>query len=120
MNFLRGRLQQNESFETNNSRDVGSSVSSLGHRRGVLEEIDSDQFFLREKGISQDNIDMGKYLSTEIREAFRSPANALSEFQSFNFEQSRASNQSLPETKRKQVKKPKRRKTPHTSQERLR
>ncbi|XP_045463103.1 uncharacterized protein LOC123672838 isoform X2 [Harmonia axyridis] len=117
----RGRLQQTDSFDTNHSRDVGSSVSSLGqHRRGVLEEIDSDQFFLREKGISQDNIDMGKYLSTEIREAFRSPTNALADIHTYNYEEIRASNQSLPETKKKQVKKPKRRKTPHASQERLR
>ncbi|KAL3285038.1 hypothetical protein HHI36_019165 [Cryptolaemus montrouzieri] len=117
----RRKLQQNDSIDTSYSRDVGSSVSSLGyHRRGVLEEIDSDQFFLREKGISQDNIDMGRYLSTEIREAFRMPTNALADMRAYNYEEVRASNQSLPETKRKQIKKPKRKKTPHASQERLR
>ncbi|KAK9891427.1 hypothetical protein WA026_014664 [Henosepilachna vigintioctopunctata] len=115
------KLQQHDSIDTNHSRDVGSSVSSLGqHRRGVIEEIDSDQFFLREKGISQDNIDMGRYLSTEIREAFRVPANALADMHAYNYTEMRDSNQSLPETKRKPIKKPKRRKTPHTSQERLR
>ncbi|XP_044757285.1 uncharacterized protein LOC123315586 isoform X2 [Coccinella septempunctata] len=118
---LRGALQQNESFETNHYRDLGSSGSSLSqHRQGVLEEIDSDQFFLRVKGISQDNIDVGKYLSFEIREAFRSPTDALTQIHSYNDEVIRASNQSLPDMKIKLVKKSKRRKTPHTSKEQLR
>lgn len=52
--------------------------SSDDRKKGVLEEINSDEYFLRQKGISQDDIDMGKYLSREIREAFRSPGvNAL-------------------------------------------
>ncbi|KAK6627527.1 hypothetical protein RUM44_010005 [Polyplax serrata] len=51
---------------------------SYDRKKGVLEEINSDEYFLRQKGISQDDIDMGKYLSHEIREAFRSPdVNAL-------------------------------------------
>ncbi|RZC41601.1 hypothetical protein BDFB_010194 [Asbolus verrucosus] len=114
-----------ESFDTNTSKDVHSSESSLGvHRRGVLEEIDSDEFFLRQKGISQDNIEVGMYLSSEIREAFKSPTNALADLQreprDFSYE-ARASNQSLPETpsKRKVIKKPKRKKTPHVSQEQI-
>jgi hypothetical protein len=57
-----------------------SSGSSSDRRRaGVLEEIDSDEFFLREKGLSQEDVDVGRYLSSEIREAFRPVAdtNAL-------------------------------------------
>ncbi|XP_008190548.1 titin isoform X2 [Tribolium castaneum] len=114
--------QPHESFDTNTSKDIHSSESSLGiHRRGVLEEIDSDEFFLRQKGISQDNIEVGMYLSSEIREAFKSPNNALNDLQTepYSYE-TRASNTSLPETtKRKVVKKPKRKKTPHVSQEQL-
>ncbi|XP_044270357.1 titin homolog isoform X2 [Tribolium madens] len=115
--------QPHESFDTNTSKDIHSSESSLGiHRRGVLEEIDSDEFFLRQKGISQDNIEVGMYLSSEIREAFKSPNNALNDLQNepYSYE-TRASNTSLPETpsKRKVVKKPKRKKTPHVSQEQL-
>lgn len=62
-------------------RELQSSGSSEDRlRKGVLEEIDSDEFFLRQKGISQEDIDMGKYLSHEIREAFRSPVvNALAQ-----------------------------------------
>lgn len=107
------------------SKDKYSSEeSSLGiHRRGVLEEINSDEFFLRQKGISQDNIDVGMYLSSEIREAFRTPNNALSDMQTGGYERyaDRGSNQSLPEAinKRKPIKKPKRRKTPHVSQEQV-
>jgi hypothetical protein len=114
-----------ESFDTNTSKDIHSSESSLGiHRRGVLEEIDSDEFFLRQKGISQDNIEVGMYLSSEIREAFKYPTNALADLQGqprdFPFD-AMASNQSLPETpsKRKSAKKPKRKKTPHVSQEQI-
>lgn len=114
----------NDSFDTNTSKDIHSSESSLGiHRRGVLEEIDSDEFFLRQKGISQDNIEVGMYLSSEIREAFKSPINALSDLQNEprDYYETRASNTSLPETpsKRKVVKKPKRKKTPHVSQEQI-
>lgn len=115
-----------DSFEINARKEVHSSGSSLGlHRRGVLEEINSDEFFLRQKGISQDNIDVGMYLSSEIREAFTLPANALSQIedqryydQSYDID---ASNHSLPEKKEKRapIKKPKRKKTPHVSQEQM-
>lgn len=42
-----------------------SGSSYERRRRGVIEEIDSDEFFLREKGISQDN--MRFHLISEIR-----------------------------------------------------
>lgn len=72
-------LSTKSSISHLSDRELVSSRSSEDrHRKGVLEEIDSDQFFLRQKGISEDDIDMGKYLSDEIREAFRSPVvNAL-------------------------------------------
>ncbi|KAG5874771.1 hypothetical protein JTB14_016262 [Gonioctena quinquepunctata] len=110
-------------FGNNNGREHYSSGSSQGgHRQGVLEEINPDEFFLRQKGISQDNIEVGKYLSSEIREAFRTPVNALSQMQGKDHDyEMRGSNQSLPEipAKRKSIKKPKRKKTPHTSQEKI-
>nr|XP_023014427.1 titin [Leptinotarsa decemlineata] len=109
-------------FQGNNNGEHYSSGSSQGmHRQGVLEEINPDEFFLRQKGISQDNIEVGMYLSSEIREAFRTPVNALSQMQGNNVFELRDSNQSLPEmpVKRKSLKKPKRKKTPHTSQEKI-
>lgn len=115
-----------DSFEINAGKEVHSSASSLGmHRRGVLEEINSDEFFLRQKGISQDNIDVGMYLSSEIREAFALPANALSQIEDQRYYDQDydidASNHSLPEKKEKRtpIKKPKRKKTPHVSQEQM-
>lgn len=56
-------------------RSSGSSSDRL--RAGVIEEIDSDEFFLREKGLSREDVDVSRYLSLEIRDAFRSPKNAL-------------------------------------------
>jgi len=50
-----------------------SGTSSERHRRGVLEEIDSDEFFLRQKGISQEDVEMGRFISSEIRDALRAP-----------------------------------------------
>lgn len=42
------------------------------HRSGVIEEIDSDEFFLREKGLSRGDVHISNYLSSEIRDVFRS------------------------------------------------
>lgn len=112
------------SYDVDASRDTQSSRGSLGsHRRGVVEEISADEFIVRQKGISQDDIDMRKYLSSEIREAFTSPQNVLYQFESeYNHDYDLSgSNQSLPEKKEKRepIKKPKRKKTPHVSQEQV-
>ncbi|KAJ8916888.1 hypothetical protein NQ315_013356 [Exocentrus adspersus] len=114
--------QQTFDFTLNQNKETYSSGSSFGGQRlgGVLEEINPDEFFLRKKGISQDNIEVGMYLSSEIKEAFRTPDNALSKME--HRDSSLVdSNISLPETrsKRKEVKKPKRKKTPHVSPERI-
>uniref|UniRef100_A0A336LZ64 CSON005822 protein n=1 Tax=Culicoides sonorensis TaxID=179676 RepID=A0A336LZ64_CULSO len=55
-----------------------------GDRRGVLEEIDDDQFFLRKKGISEDNIQMGEYISSAIREGLMDPVNVLAQMGQFD------------------------------------
>ncbi|XP_050470996.1 uncharacterized protein LOC126864090 isoform X2 [Bombus huntii] len=55
-----------------------SSASSCDRRRhGVIEEIDSDEFFLRERGLSQDDMTLGKYLNSEIRDVLRTEGNVL-------------------------------------------
>lgn len=51
-----------------------SGTSSLRDRKGVLEEINSDEFFLREKGLSRDNVDVSQFLTREIRDAFKADA----------------------------------------------
>lgn len=58
--------------------EKGSSGSSSNRRRaGVIEEIDSDEFFVRQKGLSREDVAVSRYLSMEIRDAFRQPKNAL-------------------------------------------
>lgn len=107
---------------TNNETNTRySSGSSLGHRRGVLEEIDSDEFIWRPKGISQEHIHI--FASPEMRAAFQSPINTLLEMEKIqdNNHDFNDSRRSLPEetNKRKPIRKPKRNKTPHTSNDRI-
>ncbi|XP_033212608.1 uncharacterized protein LOC117170155 isoform X2 [Belonocnema kinseyi] len=58
-----------------------SSGSSFERRRcGVIEKIDSDELFLREKGISQDDMSVGRYIASEIYDALKAtPGNALTD-----------------------------------------
>lgn len=114
------RLAEFESINNGNNTRY-SSGSSLGHRRGVLEEIDSDEFIWRPKGISQEHINL--FVSPEMREAFQSPMNALLEMEKIQdptqgFHDSR---RSLPDesNKRKVIRRPKRVKTPHTSTDQI-
>ncbi|KAM3969031.1 LOW QUALITY PROTEIN: uncharacterized protein ACR2FA_003351 [Aphomia sociella] len=43
----------------------------------VINEIDNDEFFVRPRGISRENIQVREYLSDEIRQAFKIPKNVL-------------------------------------------
>ncbi|CAH1959696.1 unnamed protein product [Acanthoscelides obtectus] len=111
-------------FNANNRDNYSSAGSSAGiHRSGVLEEINSDEFIWRQKGISQEDVDMRRYLTSEIKEAFKTPQNALTQLDDPHGRHYdlRGSNQSLPEVggKRKPIRKPKRKKTPHASQEKI-
>ncbi|XP_049786193.1 uncharacterized protein LOC126188626 isoform X2 [Schistocerca cancellata] len=72
-----GRAEEPASVGDSDREQRSSGSSSDRRRAGVLEEIDSDEFFLREKGISQEDVAVGRYLTSEIRDAFRSPVNAL-------------------------------------------
>lgn len=91
------------------------SVSSSGevHRPGVLEKINSNEYFIQIGG---------NYASSELREAFRQPTNQLAKLQtddSFDreFDISDQSIQEIP--KRRPIRKPKRKKTPNVSRERI-
>lgn len=53
-------------------RSAKDTKSLSEHRPGVIEEIDSDEFFLREKGLSRGDVHISNYLSSEIRDVFRS------------------------------------------------
>ncbi|KAK3913633.1 Periaxin [Frankliniella fusca] len=76
-----GRYPRTEADEYDHEQDASDSdrenrssgTSSERHRRGVIEEIDSDEFFLRQKGISREDVDVGR----EIREALRPSADYM-------------------------------------------
>ncbi|KAF5280556.1 hypothetical protein FQR65_LT00307 [Abscondita terminalis] len=91
---------QGDSFDITPPKDH-SSESLSEHRRGVLEEIDSDEFFLREKGISQEDIEF----QSEDRE--------------YDMELSDQSEPIRETPRRKPLRKPKRKKTPHVSREQI-
>ncbi|XP_075228705.1 uncharacterized protein LOC142328675 isoform X2 [Lycorma delicatula] len=71
------KARSSNSLIDSDKEQRSSGSSSDRHRAGVLEEIDSDEFFLREKGLSREDVDLSRFLSNEIRDAFRSPKNAL-------------------------------------------
>ncbi|KAK1123996.1 hypothetical protein K0M31_007024 [Melipona bicolor] len=67
------------SAQSDREQQHSSTSSCDRRRRGVIEEIDSDEFFLRESGLSQGDMNFGKYLTSEIRDALRSEGNALAD-----------------------------------------
>ncbi|XP_076248366.1 uncharacterized protein LOC143188164 isoform X2 [Calliopsis andreniformis] len=68
------------SGQSDKEQQHSSGSSCDRRRRGVIEEIDSDEFFLRESGLSQDDMNLGKYLTHEIRDALRADmTNALAD-----------------------------------------
>ncbi|XP_034951193.1 titin [Chelonus insularis] len=74
---MSSELEEDTSARSDREQQASSGSSCDRRRRGVIEEIDSDEFFLRQKGISQDDMHVGKYLTSEIRDALRTPINAL-------------------------------------------
>ncbi|XP_015127210.1 titin [Diachasma alloeum] len=70
---------EDESAPSDREQQASSGSSYERRRRGVIEEIDSDEIFVRVKGISQDDMTVAKYLTSEIREALRAPGNALAD-----------------------------------------
>ncbi|KZC08268.1 PREDICTED: uncharacterized protein LOC107186641 [Dufourea novaeangliae] len=78
-------MEEDEELEPSSAQSDREQQHSSGsscdrRRRGVIEEIDSDEFFLRESGLSQGDMNLGKYLTHEIRDALRAEAgNALAD-----------------------------------------
>lgn len=63
----RSRRPRNDSnFSTEETQSSGSSGDR--RRTGVIESIDDDEFFLRQRGVSQDNAEISKYISSAIRD----------------------------------------------------
>lgn len=69
----RRRRDRNDSnFSTEETQSSGSSGDR--RRTGVIENIDDDEFFLRQRGVSQDNAEISKYISSAIREGLNDPS----------------------------------------------
>ena len=83
LKMKQAQMQRSESQIASDAEQRSSGSSSERHRAGVLEEIDSDEFFLREKGLSQEDVEIGRYLTSEIRDAFRPPISSLSQIESY-------------------------------------
>ncbi|KYM78749.1 hypothetical protein ALC53_10803 [Atta colombica] len=66
-----GEEREPSSIQSDREQQASSGSSCDRRRRGVIEEIDSDEFFLRQSGISQDDMNLGNYLTDEIRDALR-------------------------------------------------
>jgi len=79
LDLVRSRDGSEEPVSGMSSRDspppssVASSSAPHVRRKGVLEEIDSDEFFLRERGISEgeDAEEVNRVLAEELRQTFR-------------------------------------------------
>ncbi|XP_060809567.1 uncharacterized protein LOC106130599 isoform X2 [Amyelois transitella] len=61
--------------------NINSSITNISpsnqEYNPVINEIDNDEFFVRPRGISRENIQVREYLSDEIRQAFKIPKNVL-------------------------------------------
>ncbi|CAK1553980.1 unnamed protein product [Leptosia nina] len=62
-----------ESSDTHSASPVAPSNLEYTH----INEINNDEFFVRPRGISRENIQVREYLSDEIRQAFQTPKNVL-------------------------------------------
>lgn len=59
------RRRTDSNFSTEETQSSGSSCDR--RRTGIIEDIDDDEFFLRQRGISQDNEQISEYISSAIR-----------------------------------------------------
>uniref|UniRef100_A0A8R2HRS7 Titin n=1 Tax=Bombyx mori TaxID=7091 RepID=A0A8R2HRS7_BOMMO len=63
-----------EIHNTSSSPDISPSKQEY---TPVITEINNDEFFVRPRGISRENIQVREYLSDETRQAFQNPKNVL-------------------------------------------
>lgn len=74
------RMCDRRRHDSNFSNEETQSSGSSGDRRrtGVIEDIDDDEFFLRQRGVSQDDVQISQYISSAIRQDLSSsPRNTL-------------------------------------------
>ncbi|XP_026670814.1 titin homolog isoform X2 [Ceratina calcarata] len=66
------------SAQSDREQQQSSTSSCDRRRRGVIEEIDSDEFFVR-AGLSHDDMNLDKYLTSEVRDGLRPEGNVLAD-----------------------------------------
>lgn len=76
------RPRTDSNFSTEETQSSGSSGDR--RRTGVIEDIDDDEFFLRQRGVSQDNAEISQYISSAIREGMNDPAGGR-QFSSYSY-----------------------------------
>lgn len=64
-------------FDDDHDISTSNTPPSKQEYTHVINEINNDEFFVRPRGISRENIQVREYLSDEIRQAFNIPKNAL-------------------------------------------
>ncbi|RVE50493.1 hypothetical protein evm_004822 [Chilo suppressalis] len=71
--------EEMESSNFNENRNASSipNISPSNQEYTHINEINNDEFFVRPRGISRENIQVREYLSDEIRQAFKIPNNVL-------------------------------------------
>lgn len=77
---LSSGMEEDLSGRSDREQQQSSGSSFDRRRRGIVEEVDSDEFMIREDGLNRDDAAAGRYLTSEIREALaEAPANALAD-----------------------------------------
>lgn len=71
------RRRHDSNFSNEETQSSGSSDDR--RRAGIIEDIDDDEFFLRQRGVSQDNVQISQYISSAIREGLAAPRNGLAD-----------------------------------------
>lgn len=63
---MKAKIDSSSDIGESDKEQISSAASSMRHRAGVLEEIDSDEFFLRQKGLSREDVDVSRYVKNHI------------------------------------------------------
>ncbi|KAL0902767.1 hypothetical protein ABMA27_000572 [Loxostege sticticalis] len=67
-------FNENRNISSSSIPNISPSNQEYSH---IINEINNDEFFVRPRGISRENIQVREYLSDEIRQAFKIPKNVL-------------------------------------------
>ena len=102
--YATGEINRSTTPQTNQETQSSGS-SGIRRRRGVLEEVDDDEYFSRDRGILNENIRLGDYISSAIKEGLSSPEdNALAHMGEFDYYHDDEEEQEVPEAPMRSLK----------------